>query len=125
MQIEKKIFSQLAKAANTCESWADFSNDVFSPTGLFAQLMPDWDARIAFMNLGDNKAKIHALFDKVVAKHGWIEGAQPKRKAAAVLLRIPVSLHRELKREAEEEGTSLNQLMLLKLASQLKHPMYG
>jgi len=33
-----------------------------------------------------------------------------------LVLRIPRSLHRELKKEAEREGVSLNQYMLYKLA---------
>ena len=124
MQNNKHILENLAKAARSCESWADFSNDIFSSTGLLAQLLPDRETRAQFLKSKENMRQIRVLWDDTVNRHGFIEGAQPKRKSAAVLLRIPVSLHRELKKEALEEGTSLNQLMLLKLASQLKHPLY-
>lgn len=124
MKNKNQMLARLAEAAKTSESWADFSNDLFSPSGVLAELIPDWDARIEFLKSNENMAEIRALFDETVQRHGFIKGAQPKRKSAAVLLRIPVSLHRELKKEAIEEGTSLNQLLLLKLASQLKHPLY-
>jgi len=42
---------------------------------------------------------------------GELEGYSGK-----LVLRIPRSLHRELKKEAEREGVSLNQYMLYKLA---------
>lgn len=61
------------------------------------------------------------------AKATWIEGSleaglavpEPREEAGfsgKVNLRMPKSLHRDLARRAEEEGVSLNQLMVTALA---------
>lgn len=62
------------------------------------------------------------------AMRGWVEDAfmygdpipEPRRRAqefsGKVNLRMPKSLHRDLARRAEEEGVSLNQLMVTSLA---------
>lgn len=61
------------------------------------------------------------------AKRGWIEDAlehgdpvpEPRGEenySGKVNLRMPKSLHRDLARRAEREGTSLNQVMITTLA---------
>jgi site-specific DNA-methyltransferase (adenine-specific) len=49
---------------------------------------------------------------------GLVSGATPK-KSGKFVVRLPRSLHAALEREAEVEGTSLNQLVVTKLAVQL------
>lgn len=118
----KDVLNRLKVAAATCESWADFSNDLFSGEGLLRALLPDEDKRSTFFRA--NRSRLKKLMDAAIARHGFHAGAAPKRRTANFVLRLPVSLHRELKNEAQGEGVSLNQLMILKLAAQLKHPIY-
>jgi site-specific DNA-methyltransferase (adenine-specific) len=49
---------------------------------------------------------------------GVADGARPK-KSGKFIVRLPHSLHAALEREARAEGTSLNQLVITKLAIQL------
>ena len=49
-----------------------------------------------------------------------MEGATPQNKSGRFVVRLPVSLHAALEREAKAEGVSLNQLVVAKLAAQLR-----
>ena len=55
---------------------------------------------------------------------GLIDGAQPT-KSGRFVVRLPKTLHAALEREAIAEGTSLNQLVLAKLAVQLSTLVTG
>lgn len=55
---------------------------------------------------------------------GVVTGAEPK-KSGRFVVRLPRSLHAALEHEAQAEGTSLNQLVLAKLAVQLSSVASG
>ena len=63
--------------------------------------------------------KIRELIARAIETYGLVEGATPK-KSGRFVVRLPQSLHAALEREAEQEGVSLNQLVVAKLAVQLK-----
>ena len=62
--------------------------------------------------------EIRALLRRKMDETGLVAGATPK-KSGKFVVRLPRSLHAALEREAETEGTSLNQLVVTKLAVQL------
>jgi predicted HicB family RNase H-like nuclease len=62
--------------------------------------------------------KIRALIDRAREQTGLVAGATPK-KSGRFVVRLPISLHAALEREAAAEGVSLNQLVVAKLAAQL------
>ncbi|MBI2345358.1 MAG: type II toxin-antitoxin system HicB family antitoxin [Deltaproteobacteria bacterium] len=68
-----------------------------------------------------------ALNEVVIAARLWLQAAKKERRpvpepimtrrfSGRFALRIPKELHRELEREATEQGISLNQWLLYKLA---------
>jgi len=110
-----KKAKDLAKTANT---WADLSNALFDPfDGELAQSFPTKEAREAFQKTSEY-AEIRALLEKKMRETGIAKGATPT-KSGRFVVRVPRSLHAALEREAELEGTSLNQLVVTKLAVQL------
>jgi len=106
---------ELAKKART---WADFSNALFDPfDGELVRALPTQEAREAFRTTREYK-EIRALLQRKMDETGLVRGATPT-KSGKFVVRLPRSLHAALEREAETEGTSLNQLVVTKLAVQL------
>jgi hypothetical protein len=115
--------SELLKAAQelaqNAESWADLSNAIFDPMeGIVSQAFETRAEREAFIKTDEYK-QIRALIDQARDRFGLVEGATPK-KSGRFMVRLPRSLHAALEREAAVEGVSLNQLVVAKLAAQLK-----
>ena len=118
--MDKKI-TLLAKArdiAQSTKTWADFSNALFDPfEGELVRVFPTQEERKAFKETKEYK-EIHDLLRQKMDETGVLKGATPI-KSGKFVVRLPKSLHAALEREAEEEGTSLNQLVVTKLAVQL------
>jgi len=74
--------------------------------------------REAFVKTEEYK-QIRQLITSAVERQGLVEGAAPK-KSGRFVVRLPHSLHAALEREAAAEGVSLNQLVIAKLAAQLR-----
>jgi HicB family len=88
---------------------------LFNPVdGLVARAYTTREARDAFVKTEEYK-RIRQLVTDAVERHGLVEGATPK-KSGRFVVRLPISLHAALEREAASEGVSLNQLVLAKLA---------
>jgi HicB-like protein involved in pilus formation len=113
------LLKQAEEIAKSVSAWADLSNALFSPDeGILVTAFPTRAERQAFMKT-DEFRKIRALLRDVTARTGLVEGATP-RKSGKFVVRLPESLHAALEREARAEGVSLNQLVVAKLAVQLK-----
>lgn len=118
------ILGEARKLAQNCRTWADLSNGIFDPLdGLIVRLFPDASERSAFRKT-DVYDALHALVEQKVQETGIIEGSTPK-KSGKFVVRLPRSLHAALEREAASEGTSLNQLVITKLAIQLDSVLEG
>ncbi len=115
----KTILEKANEFVKKSKTWADFANALFDPfDGELARLFPTEQERIAFMQTDEYK-EIKGLFRKKIDETGLVEGANPQ-KSGKFVVRLPRSLHAALEREAETEGTSLNQLVVTKLAVQLE-----
>jgi uncharacterized protein (DUF1778 family) len=118
MKTANRILKQARVLARSVESWADFSNALFNPIdGLITTAYPTRAEREAFLKTAQYR-EINNLLDKAIETHGLVEGATPK-KSGRFVVRLPQSLHAALEREAKQEGVSLNQLVVTKLAVQL------
>lgn len=110
-----KSARELAKKAKT---WADFSNALFDPfDGELVRALPTQEDREAFRKTKEYR-EIRALLQQKMGETGLVRGATPT-KSGKFVVRLPRSLHAALEKEAEAEGTSLNQLVVTKLAVQL------
>ena len=106
--------------AQTAATWADLSNFLFDPEeGVIARAYRTRAEREAFMKTEEYR-KIRALIEQARERTGLVEGATPQNKSGRFVVRLPVSLHAALEREARAEGVSLNQLVVAKLAAQLR-----
>jgi hypothetical protein len=115
----QKLLSEAQQLAAGAPTWADFSNALFNPRdGLLTKAFPVGPARKSFTKTREYEA-IGRLLEEAMERTGVVEGATP-RKSGKFVVRLPSSLHAALEREAEEEGVSLNQLVVAKLAVQLK-----
>ena len=100
------------------------SNLLFDPdTGLIAKAYPTRAEREQFVQTDEYRA-IRQLIEAARQRSGLVAGATPS-KSGKLLVRLPKSLHAALESEATEEGVSLNQLVVAKLALQLSSVARG
>jgi hypothetical protein len=115
MNATKELLKEAEQAARETESWADLSNFLFNPVdGLVAKAYPTRAAREAFVQTEEYR-KIRRLISEAMERHGLVEGATPK-KTERLTIQLPRTLRAALEIEATEEGVSLEQLVLAKLA---------
>ncbi len=118
MSNKNDLLESVRNAASSAENWADLSNTRFSPLdGLMTKAYPTREEREAFMKTKEYRA-IRELLQSLMRQSGLVDDATPK-KSGKFVVRLPKSLHGALEQEAREEGVSLNQLVVAKLAVQL------
>ncbi len=120
MEKKRMIVKKAMELSKKTSTWADLSNALFDPIeGEVVQTFPTPIERNAFSKT-DEYRQIRAIVQKKMKETGVVSGATPK-KSGKFVVRLPRSLHAALEREADVEGTSLNQLVLTKLAVQLEN----
>lgn len=113
-----ELLEQAGRLAASAETWADFANALFDPSsGLLVAAFPTREEREAFVRTEEYK-QVRQLLNEAMDRHGLVAGATP-RKSGRFVVRLPVSLHAALEREAAQEGVSLNQLVVAKLSARL------
>ena len=118
MEKNKTILAKAEKLAKEAKTWADLSNALFDPFhGEVIKLYPTAKERTTFEKSATYK-QLRAIIRSKMKETGLVAGAEPT-KSGRFVVRIPRSLHVALEREAKVEGTSLNQLVVTKLAIQL------
>jgi predicted HicB family RNase H-like nuclease len=118
MNSVNQILEEAKDLAKKCKNWADLSNALFDPLdGLVVKHLPIPSDRAAFRK-SDAYDKLHKLVEEKMEQTGVVAGSEPT-KSGRFVVRVPKSLHLALEREAIAEGTSLNQLVLAKLAARL------
>ncbi len=99
-----------------CQTWPELHNDVYGVGAMAGQLFPTVSSRTAFAKTPEFR-EIAKLIEQLPGPGDQPPQALPSGK---LLLRLPVSLHAALVKEAELEGISLNQLVVAKVAAQLR-----
>jgi site-specific DNA-methyltransferase (adenine-specific) len=118
------ILDSAKDVASCVANWADLSNALFNPVdGLITKAYPTREEREAFMKTTEYRA-IRGLLQAAMDRSGLVEGATPQ-KSGRFVVRLPKTLHAALEREASEEGVSLNQLVVTKLAVQMSQLASG
>ncbi len=115
---ENSLLQSANDVAAKSATWADLSNALFDPdNGLITKAYPTREERTAFLKTDEYK-KIRKLISDAMDRTGLVDGATPQ-KSGKFVVRLPKSLHAALDREARDEGVSLNQLVVTKLALQM------
>jgi hypothetical protein len=113
-----QVLHEARKLAGRVESWAHFSNALFDPgDGIVAKVFPSAEERRAFLKSPEYR-EVDRLLAGLMQRFGVADGATPK-KSGKFVIRLPKTLHFALEREATQEGVSLNQLVVAKLAISL------
>ena len=86
---------------------------------MVARVFSDRESQQAFMKTPEFR-EIQRLLKELMDRFGVADGATPK-KSGKFVVRLPKTLHFALEREAAQEGVSLNQLVVAKLAVSLAH----
>ncbi len=99
--------------------WATFYNRVLGPRGMIHRLFPE-ESELAAFQQTEAYRQIHQMLAELRVRAD--ESASRKRKkyrvnetTRMITVRVPSSVHRALRDEADELGTSLNQLCVSKL----------
>ena len=109
-EFEEFVSAMAAQKLTYTELW----NIAFGMGARFSQLFPDTKDRDKYFASPVSK-RVGALLD--AAPNPSVE----EPSSGKLLLRLPKSLHSALADEARKEGTSMNQLILAKLAVSLSH----
>jgi hypothetical protein len=119
MTIQEKadrIVQKARELASRATSWTAYSNAMFDPQGFVAKTFPKMTERRAFYETPQYN-EVNQIFLGVIKKFGVAQGASTK--SGKFVVRVPKTLHASLEVEAKDEGVSLNQLALTKLAMPL------
>lgn len=112
MTQEQIVLSVAESLRDANASHTDAHNAIFGPKGVATKMFTNEKQRKAFSETKESKKTRAILSDMLEAEN--------RQSSGKIAVRIPVSLHDALKRESEREDTSLNQLILAKLAVSLK-----
>lgn len=110
--------------ARTTDNWVELHNAFFGVGGKLMELFPQKQARLRFAASPEFKE----ITEMIRAKQGSNspDGTTPsvtdavERASGTFVVRLPKSIHAANVIEAEQEGVSLNQLCLAKLALPLR-----
>jgi len=100
-------------------NWLEAQNAIYGPGGRYAALFPTQKDRTAFSKTDQHK-EIESILESLPEPPEKVTDKQAGDVSGKILLRLPKSIHAALLIEAKEEGVSLNQLLLSKIALQLR-----
>jgi hypothetical protein len=112
----KKAVEFAQSRAKTAKHWIELHNALFGIGGKISELFPTETERTAF-GASDEFKKVTKLIDSLRDSADTADLAANAN--GKLLIRVPRSIHAALLAEAEAEGTSVNQLVLAKIAMQL------
>lgn len=83
-----RILEQAKGLAAHAKSWADFSNELYSPGGIVAAGFPDEVERQAFFESAQCQ-EIDKLLASLMAKFGVVDGAGPTERGGRLVVSLP------------------------------------
>jgi hypothetical protein len=108
------------KVAETGAGWQELHNAVFGIGGKCMSLFPSTSERTAFSKTPEYTEITVLILTLAEEADQADDVAEPPIKASGNLsVRLPISIHAALMREAKAEDVSINQLILAKLSVQL------
>lgn len=110
-----ELLEYAQEQAKTLKFSHELRNAIYGPEGKASKLFRNEEERGVLQELPQSK-QIRELIESLPKAKGV---ANPDDPSGVVSVRMPKSLHRSLILEAEEEGISLNQLIVTKLAVRL------
>lgn len=117
----QQILQHAQSLAQATTDWMEIFNVVFGTGAMFSRLFPTEQERLAFASTPQRK-ELFELLHRLREAYGDRQ-AEPNEESQApsgsFRLRLPSALHAALVAEAKQQGVSLNQLCLTKLAVQL------
>ena len=117
----KQVLDEARRLHRRGVSSTEFWNALCGIDGQLSRLFPTQSERVAFSKTPEWK-KFHELWQElqeVDKQSDRVFATSTSSANGTVILRLPKSIHAALIREAEHEGTSLNQLCVAKLSAQL------
>lgn len=117
----KQALDYVVNTSKNTTNWMAVFNATFGPGGRVEELFPDEADRIAFTQTPQYRELFETIWS-IRRQHGDAteEEMAATKASGAFNLRLPKALHAALVQEADEQGVSLNQLCLAKLAVQLR-----
>lgn len=112
----KELLEHAQKVCAVVDNWSLAHNSIYGIGAKFGQLFPTIEDRKAYRKLPENKA-VQALLDGVRGDSPL--GGEPDDGTTKFLLRLPKAVYAALSHEAEQEGVSINQLILTKVSISL------
>lgn len=115
-----KLLAHAEHLAAATTDWMEVSNGVFGTNALFSRLFPTQEERLAFASTPQRQQIFH-LLHQLRERYGdrRADDDEATTASGSFRLRLPSALHAALVAEAKQQGVSLNQLCLAKLAVQL------
>jgi hypothetical protein len=115
----RQVLEFAEQQAPNVTDWLELSSRLFGVDGKATELFPTESERAAFLRTAEYK-RLLALMDRLPRPSKEEVRELVSSANGAISVRLPRSLHAALLAEAKEEGVSLNQLCVTKLAAQLK-----
>ena len=121
MQTAADVLAYARLVAKKADTWIELHNAIFGLDGAATRAFPTESKRTAFADTGEY-AEVMRLIDELRDAKGDSEDVAEltTRANGRILVRLPRAIHAALLVEAEAEGVSLNQLILAKVAVQLR-----
>lgn len=114
----KQFSAAVADAKDSAKTWPDFWNAVGGIGGPIARIFPTQEERVLLSQSDEYRQFTDHLAEMQKSGNHLVD--QVESASGAIALRLPKSMHAALKVEAEAEDVSVNQLILAKLAVQLR-----
>lgn len=114
----RKLLELAQELRDSGANWVEANNAIFGDGGKFAELFPTTADRTAFAGTTEHKQLTELL--ATLPEPASRSLPQPSDVSGRLNVRMPKSIHAALIQEAADEGVSLNQLIVSKLALQLR-----
>ena len=115
----KEVLKLARRLQSQGKNWVEVQNALYGPGGKCSKLFPTQADRTAYAKT-DEFRQITEILNQLPDPPVQNESQSLEGASGNLHVRLPRSLHAALRREAEAEKVSLNQLIVAKLSMQLQ-----